>query len=84
MVALSQYQFHDVDLDNARAARPTALEVFIIHCWARARLWAEGELSLHEAVDVLQELAERAGLVALIGQDAVQAILAAEFGAGQC
>jgi hypothetical protein len=39
----------------------------------------EGELDLHDAVDVLQEFAEQSGLVAAIGQDAVQAIMANEF-----
>jgi hypothetical protein len=42
-------------------------------------LWAAGELSLHDAVDVLQADAVRDGLVAEIGQDAVQAIMAKAF-----
>jgi hypothetical protein len=48
-----------------------ALAVFELRAWARARLWAEGELDLHDAVDALQADAERDGLVELIGQDAV-------------
>lgn len=84
MVALPRYHLHQADPRDAQAARPTSVEVFVLRCWARARLLAEGELSLHDAVDVLQELAERTGLVTLIGQDAVQAILAAEFGGPRC
>jgi hypothetical protein len=46
---------------------------------ARALLWQAGEFDLHEAVDVLQRDAERDGLIATIGQDAVQAIIADAF-----
>lgn len=66
------------------APRPSPLEVFALRCWARAYLYAAGELSLHEAVDAFQEYAAESGLVLQIGQDAVQAIMAAEFGAHQC
>jgi hypothetical protein len=58
-----------------------ALAVFELRAWARGRLWAEGELDLHDAVDGLQADAERDGLIELIGQDAVQAIMATAFGA---
>src|SRR5262249_23041852 len=61
------------------AAPPSALEIFVARCWARAILYAAGELDLHDAVDVLQEAAARTGLLAMIGQDAVQEILAAAF-----
>lgn len=84
MVALTQHHPHHQNWQNAPATGPTSVEVFVLRCWARARLFAAGELSLHEAVDVLQDLAVRSGLVTLIGQDAVQAIMAAEFGARQC
>jgi hypothetical protein len=53
--------------------------VFRARCEARARLYGEGELELHEAVDVLQADAVATGLVALIGQDAVQAIMGGAF-----
>jgi hypothetical protein len=53
--------------------------VFKARCQARALLFAEGELDLHEAVDVLQADAEATGLVGLIGQDAVQAIMGDAF-----
>ncbi len=55
------------------------LRVFIARCEARALLWQAGEFDLHEAVDVLQAAAVRDGLVAGIGQDAVQAIMAKAF-----
>ena len=42
-------------------------------------LWSLGDLGLHEAVDELQSTAERAGLVARIGQNAVQAIMSDAF-----
>jgi hypothetical protein len=54
--------------------------VFRARCQARALLFAEGELDLHEAVDVLQADAVATGLVGSIGQDAVQAIMADAFG----
>jgi hypothetical protein len=69
---------------NALAPRPTPLEVFTLRCWARVRLYADCELSLHEAVDELQKYAVESGLVSHIGQDAVQAILASEFGTDKC
>jgi hypothetical protein len=63
--------------------RPSALEVFTLRCWARATLWQVGEYDLHQAIDPLQEAAERDGLVAKLGQDKVQAILAKAFEAVQ-
>ncbi len=69
---------------RAPAPRPTPLEVFALRCWARAYLWAYGELSLHDAVDGLEEYAAESGLISQIGQDAVQTIMAAEFGAYRC
>jgi hypothetical protein len=56
---------------------PTALDMFWARCEARAHRLAVGELDLHDAVDVLQERAVRHGLVAEIGEDAVQAIIEA-------
>jgi hypothetical protein len=47
---------------------------------ARAILWHEYQLEhLPDAVDPLQAFAEQSGLVALIGQDACQQIIAAPF-----
>jgi hypothetical protein len=69
---------------RAPAAHPSPLEVFALRCWARAFLYACGELSLQDAVDALQEYAETSPLIQEIGQDAVQAIMAWEFGQYQC
>jgi hypothetical protein len=55
------------------------LEAFRARCWARARLFAAGELGLHQAVDALQADAISSGLVHQIGQDVAQSIMAREF-----
>jgi hypothetical protein len=65
------------------APSPDPIEVFTEQCAARALLFANRVLSLHEAVDELQASAERNGLIGRIGQDAVQAIMAAAFSAVQ-
>jgi hypothetical protein len=67
--------------EEIRHADP--VEVFTARCQARALLFTTGELDLHRAVDVLQDAAERTGLVTLIGQDAVQAMMADAFQAIQ-
>jgi hypothetical protein len=54
--------------------------VFALRCWARATLWQAGEFDLQEAVDVLQHDAERDGLVAQLGEDCIQGIIASAFG----
>ena len=51
------------------------VDVFIERAEVRAYLWSIGELTLHEAVDVLQADAERDGLIEQIGQDQIQKIL---------
>ena len=56
-----------------------ARDVLELRAWARAYLWHAGEYGLAEAVDVLQHDAERDGLVAELGEDTVQAILADAF-----
>jgi hypothetical protein len=58
---------------------PAARDVLELRAWARAYLWSIGTLTLPEAVDVLQRDAQRDGLVRLIGQSAVQQILADAF-----
>jgi hypothetical protein len=60
-------------------ARPSPVEIFIARAEARALLWKTGELELHEAVDELQAAAVASGLVAELGQDEVQAIMAKAF-----
>jgi hypothetical protein len=54
---------------------------FVARAEARALLWQAAEIDLHEAVDELQAAAERDGVVAQIGQDAAQQIMAHAFGA---
>jgi hypothetical protein len=60
-------------------SRPTISEVFRARAEGRALLFAAGEIDLHAALDQLQVDAEQRGLVAEIGQDAVQEILADAF-----
>jgi hypothetical protein len=56
------------------------VSVLQLRAWARAYLWSIGEYDLHEAVDILQQAAaERYGLIAWLGQDAAQALIAREF-----
>jgi hypothetical protein len=60
-------------------AQPSAFEVFIARAEAKAMLWQAGEFDLHQAVDELQAAAERDGLVTVLGQDQVQAIISEAF-----
>jgi hypothetical protein len=55
---------------------PLAAETFRAQCRAAAFLYAERKIDLHHAVDSLQADAVAGGLVAAIGQDAVQKIMA--------
>jgi hypothetical protein len=61
------------------AARPSPREVFVARAEARAMLWQAGEISLHDAVDELWAAAVRDGLVAKLGPDKVQQLLADAF-----
>jgi hypothetical protein len=61
--------------------RATAERNIELRAWARAYLWSIGELTLREAVDVLQTDAVRDGLVDELGQDGVQKILSDAFAA---
>jgi hypothetical protein len=54
---------------------------FVALAGSRAYRFAIGELELYDAVDKLQAHAETHGLVTLVGQDAVQAIMAMAFAA---
>jgi hypothetical protein len=56
-----------------------SIEVFQARCTARARLVVDCDFDLITAVDGLQEAAVSTGLVARIGQDAVQAMMSAAF-----
>ena len=66
---------------STTTAAPLAdpLDCFVQRSWARAYLASVGEITVQEAVDALQVHAEASGLVAEIGQDAVQAIIAKGF-----
>jgi hypothetical protein len=67
----------DVRLDrHHQAGRLGDLEDFREACEAHAWFFQEGWISLHVAVDNLQRLAERWGLVDEIGQDEVQRVIA--------
>jgi hypothetical protein len=55
------------------------LAVFVARAEARAMLWARCEISLHDAVDELWAAAVRDGLVAKLGPDKVQQLLADAF-----
>ena len=70
-----------LDFGSFASAAPGSLEVFVARAEARALLHAAGELTLHEAVDELQATAERDGLVAEMGQDEVQQMMAEAFAA---
>jgi hypothetical protein len=61
--------------------RTDPIEVFRARCEARALLYREGAFDMGEAVDALQRAAEQQGLVAAIGQDAVQQIISEAFAA---
>jgi hypothetical protein len=66
-------------LQRCACERLGPTDIFIARAEARAALFAAGELDLHEAVDGLQAAGVASGLVVSIGQDAVQAIMAAAF-----
>jgi hypothetical protein len=57
----------------------TKFDIFRARCEACAYLVAQGEYDLHDAVDALQRHAFKHSLIAQIGQDAVQAIMAEAF-----
>jgi hypothetical protein len=59
--------------------QPSLAEVFLARCEARAILVGAGYLELPDAVDGLQAAAVAYGLVDKLGQDAVQAWIAAAF-----
>ena len=61
------------------SAAPPQIDIFRARCEARAILVAYDEMTLHQAVDELQAVAVAYGLVAELGQDTVQAIMAEAF-----
>jgi hypothetical protein len=64
---------------HAAAAKVDALAAFRLRCEVRAWLVVEGELDLQTAVDELQASAVKSSIIDVIGQDAVQAIMATAF-----
>jgi hypothetical protein len=62
-----------------RGIRPASLEIFRVRCNARASLVRACDLILQTAVDELQDSAIASGLVAELGQDGVQAVMAEAF-----
>ena len=61
------------------AAKVSALSAFRLRCEARALLVAEGVLDFQTAVDELQISAVKSSIIDVVGQDAVQAIMATAF-----
>jgi hypothetical protein len=64
-------------LDHDRT--PDPLDVLRIRAEARAMLVEHGTLDLQDAVDELQSYALTSGLVARLGQDTIQTVLANAF-----
>jgi hypothetical protein len=62
-----------------QVAKVDALSAFRLRCEVRALLVAEGELDFQTAVDELQTSAVKSSIIEVVGQDAVQAIMANAF-----
>src|SRR5262245_17834131 len=75
----SDHTLSNIDPPLGLQRPPPTLDVLIARCQARAALYAAGELDLIEAVDPLQADAEAAGLVAAVGQDTIQGVMADAF-----
>jgi hypothetical protein len=67
---------------NLSASLAPAIEVFLARCDRRATLCCSCDLDLRTAVDELQEAAVSTGLVAELGQDAVQRMMVEAFAKG--
>jgi hypothetical protein len=63
----------------AVAARAAQLELFAIRCLQLADRVAENQISFRDAIDVAYEAAVWAGLIDDLGDDVVQATMAAAF-----
>jgi hypothetical protein len=66
---------------TAAAVAPNPVDIFVARCEAAVRRWQAGYRHLHDAIDGLQAEAVASGLVASIGQDAVQRQLSTAFAA---
>jgi hypothetical protein len=62
-----------------QTAKVDALSAFRLRCEARALLVVEGAIDLQTAVDELQASAVKSSIIDVVGQDAVQAIMANAF-----
>jgi hypothetical protein len=58
---------------------PSKLDVYRLHCEARALVYKNGACDLCELVDALWSHAVRAGVVEEYGADQVQSVLGASF-----
>lgn len=67
---------------SAQASPPNLITVFKERCEARAIMVAEGMLGLQDAVDSLQVIALKQGLIQYHGQDAIQRIMSDAFKRG--
>jgi hypothetical protein len=84
MNALARDVFDTSNTITPSAKSISAEEIFRERCEARAILYEAAELGLHEAIDVLQDDAERTGFVDMFGQDTVQAMISAAFAKVPC
>jgi hypothetical protein len=64
---------------NRSKAAVDPVAAFKLRCEARAHLYSQGELDLHDAADGLEGSAKLGGLNRTISRDAVQAIMAEAF-----
>lgn len=69
-------------VDHGRPAESTPQAILELRGWARGYLASCRILEIHEAVDELWRYAETSGLIAELGADACQALIAREFEAG--
>jgi hypothetical protein len=69
-----------MNASSAPKTPPTALEMFTARRRARTALYAADEIpDLHDVVDALLKHAERHGLIAEIGQDAMLEVVSKAF-----
>jgi hypothetical protein len=65
--------------NKKQPAKVDALSAFRLRCEARALLVVEGAIDFQTAVDELQASAVKSSIIDVVGQDAVQAIMANAF-----
>ena len=67
-------------MTQAAHLSPDPLDVFRLRCESQAYLVEIGDLAFLDAVDALQADADFDGLVARVGQETIQQIMACAFG----